>query len=96
MSTEYTLRVPDAVALLIRKMHPKLKRKVLAALADIIYDPNCGKPLKLELAGLWTYRIGRFGIIYRFGADKIIELVTLGPRKTIYGETYRLLVKTKK
>lgn len=96
MSTEYTLRIPDDLAILIRKMHPQLKRKIQAALTDIIHDPNCGKQLKLELAGLWTYGIGRFRITYRFGADKIIELVALGPRKIIYEETYRLLVQSKR
>jgi mRNA interferase RelE/StbE len=73
-----------------------LKSKVRAALTNIINPPDCGKALKLELTGLWTYRVGRFRIIYRLGADKIVELVAVGPRKTIYEETYRLLAKVKK
>ena len=94
MSTGYSLRIPDIIVTLIRKMHPQLKRKIRAALGEIIHAPNCGKPLKLELAGLRSYRVGRFRIIYRLGLDKI-ELVAVGPRKTIYEETYRLIARLK-
>lgn len=95
MSSEYVLRISDGLALLIRKMHPHLKRKVRMALADILADPSCGKALKLELTGLWSYRVGRHRIIYRRGEEKVIELVALGPRSTIYEETCRLIMKNK-
>ncbi len=65
------------------------------ALADILADPFCGKALKLELTGLWSYRVGRHRIIYRRGEEKVIELVALGPRSTIYEETCRLIMKNK-
>ncbi len=91
MSMGYTLLVPDSIVKLLRKMHPQLKRKVRAALDEILANPDCGKSLKLELAGLRSYRVGRFRIIYRVRPEKIIELVAVGPRKTIYEETYRLI-----
>ena len=91
MNTGHLLCIPDPIVTLIRKMHPRLKRKVRAALDEIIHDPDCGKSLKLELAGFRSYRIGRFRIIYKTGADRIVELVAVGPRKTIYEETYRLI-----
>ena len=92
MTGTYRLRVPDALAQRIRKLHPSLKKKVRAALAVIVEDPSRGKPLQLELMGLWTYRVSRFRIIYRPGPDRIIDLVALGPRRTIYEETYRLIL----
>ena len=91
MTTDHTLRIPDAMVNRIRGMHPQLKRKIRAALDEIIHNPVCGKQLKLELAGLRSYRVGRFRIIYRITPDKTIELVAAGPRKTIYEETYRLI-----
>lgn len=94
MNTGYSLRIPDTTVTLIRKMHPQLKKKIRAALDEIIHAPDCGKPLKLELAGLRSYRVGRFRIIYRLDLD-IIELVAVGPRKTIYEETYRLITHLK-
>ncbi len=91
MTTDYTLRIPDAMVNRIMVMHPQLKRKIRAALGEIIHNPICGKQLKLELAGLRSYRVWRFRIIYRIAPDKMIELVAAGPRKTIYEETYRLI-----
>ena len=49
--SERTLKVPRAVRDLIRRLHPQMKRKVRAALADIVKAPNSGKPLRRELEG---------------------------------------------
>lgn len=91
MSPAHTLRITEATVTLIRKLHPHLKRKIRAALEEIVHDPTCGKSLKLELAGLRSYRVGRFRIIYRINPEKMVELVAVGPRKMIYEETYRLV-----
>jgi mRNA interferase RelE/StbE len=87
----HRLRVPDEVASLIRSMHPQLKRKIRAALQVIQTDAGVGKALRDELAGLRSYRVGRFRIIYRVGSGPYIDIVTVGPRKRIYQETYRLI-----
>jgi mRNA interferase RelE/StbE len=85
----HTLRIPDDVAQLIRSLHPTIKRKVRAALQAIVEAPACGKPLREELAGLRSYRIGRFRIVYRLVENRLIEIVTVGPRRCVYEETYR-------
>ena len=85
----YPLRVPDEVARLVRGLHPQIKWKVRAGLQIIVEQPTVGKPLKEELAGLRSYRIGRFRIVYRISRDHSIEVVALGPRRDIYEETYR-------
>ena len=82
------LKIPDDVAVLIRNLHPDLNRKVRAALTDIAADPGVGKPLRDELAGLRSCRIGRFRIVYRVARDRI-EIVAVGPRRIIYDETWR-------
>jgi len=87
------LKVPDDVAALIRGLHPDLKRKVRAALSDIVEDPTIGKLLRDELAGLRSCRVGHFRIVYRM-ADTVIEIVAVGPRRTIYQETWRRVRKT--
>ena len=81
------LRVPHEVAALVRGLHPALKRKARAALAAILDDPHAGKALRNELRGLRSYQVGRFRIIYRLRRD--VELVAIGPRDSIYVETYR-------
>lgn len=85
----HQVRVPDDVAQFIRSLHPTIKRKVRAALQIIAKAPTCGKPLKEELSGLRSYRLGRFRIVYRIAENLLIELVMIGPRKHIYEETYR-------
>jgi mRNA interferase RelE/StbE len=87
----HTLRVPDDVARLIRGLHPGIKRKVRAALEEIVAGPRCGKPLKEELAGLRSFRLGRLRIVYGLGDDRTIEIITLGPRRSVYEETHRLV-----
>lgn len=84
------LRVPDNLAELIRHMHPHLKKKVKSSLQIILADPETGKALKDELAGLRSFRVSRFRIIYRT-TKKEIEIIAIGPRENIYEETFRIL-----
>jgi mRNA interferase RelE/StbE len=86
------LRVPTDIAALIRGLHPELKRRVHSTLDDILEDPHIGKLLRDELAGLRSSRVGRYRIIYRIAASAI-EIVAVGPRRTIYEETWRRVRK---
>ena len=89
------LRIPDHLVKFIRTLHPEIKRKVKSALRRIIAKPYSGKLLKDELGGLRSVRVSRFRIIYLFDAKKEIQIVAIGPRATIYEETYRLIKKEK-
>ena len=93
MQTSYKLRVPDEIVSLIRSMHPILKKRMKAALNEISHNPYCGRALKEELAGLRTFRIKRFRIIYKVSTKKQINIIALGPRKYIYEETFRIISK---
>jgi mRNA interferase RelE/StbE len=84
------LRVPEDVARLIRGLHPDLKRRIRSALDDVLADPAVGKALRGELLGLRSCRVSRFRIIYRV-AGTVIDVVAIGPRRTIYEETWRRL-----
>jgi mRNA interferase RelE/StbE len=86
------LRALDDVAVFVRSLHPDIKRKIKSGLKLILENPNAGKALKSDLSGLYSLRIGRFRIIYKF-LENEITLITIGPRKTIYQETARLIQK---
>jgi mRNA interferase RelE/StbE len=86
----HRLRVPGEIAELVRRMHPDLKRKTRASMKTILADPSSGKALKDELAGLRSFRVGTFRVIYRVMRN-VVEIVAIGPRERIYEETYRLL-----
>ena len=89
----YRLSVPDETADFLRSLHPEIIRKIKAALNLIVSDPGVGKSLRDELRGLKSFQIGRFRIIYKVASKRIVEIVAIGPRRTIYEETYRLLKK---
>lgn len=89
----YRLHVPHDVANLLRGLHPSLKQRLKRALHTLQSDPLVGKPLREELAGLRSYRVSRFRIIYRVADKTTIDLIAVGPRKNIYEETFRLLQK---
>lgn len=92
----YQLRVPDYLTEFIRGLHPELKRKIKESLKLIIAEPNSGKPLKDDLEGLRSLRVGRFRIIYKLAGSREIQVITIGPRVSIYEETYRLIKKESK
>ena len=58
----------------------------------ILADPSSGRALKNELAGLRSFRVGTFRIVYRV-IRNVVEIVSIGTRERIYEETYRLLKK---
>ena len=74
--SERTLKVPVEVRNFIKRLHPELKRKIRAALSDILENPGCGKALKEELEGYWSLPVGRSRIIYRTAkrASKLWQL----------------------
>jgi mRNA-degrading endonuclease RelE of RelBE toxin-antitoxin system len=75
-------------------MHPALKKRTRGALNKICNDPYVEKALKDELSGLRSFRIKHFRVIYRLVPDVEIQVVAIGPRKSIYKETFRLLKKS--
>lgn len=89
----YKLVVPGHIRELIRTMHPSLKRKIKSSLKMVLSDPCSGKALRDELAGLRSFRVSSFRIIYRIKDPEQIELVAIGPRGRIYEETFRVIRK---
>ena len=85
------LRVPDDVATVIQGLHPTIKARIRAALDTLRKDAALGKPLRDELIGLRSLRVGRFRVVYREPSGKVLEIVAVGPRASIYQETFRLI-----
>ncbi len=89
----YLTGVPYHIVMLIHEMHPQLKKKIRAELEIIRDKPHSGKALRADLESLMTFRLLRLRIIYKIISEDLIELVAVGPRETIYEETYRLINK---
>jgi mRNA-degrading endonuclease RelE of RelBE toxin-antitoxin system len=87
------IRMSNDVSAFIRTLHPILKKRIHAALQEIRTDPACGKALQNELEGYRSLRVGNFRVVYRSGDHNEIEVVVVGPRRTIYEETVRLIAR---
>ncbi len=89
--TTIKLKVSEDTARLIRHCHPVLKRRIRNALTTILDEPSSGKALTEDLQGLRSFRVGRIRIIYAIVSRSRIDIVTVGPRKTVYEETYKII-----
>jgi len=72
-----------ALGRLIRDLPPSTKHRVGDALREIADSPLAGKPLRDDLAGLRSYRLGGFRIVYQV-KGRLIQVVTVGPRRNVY------------
>ena len=93
---QYKIKTSCEIANLVRGIHPHLKKKIRSALTIIAKNPAIGKSLRDELTGLMSYRISTLRIIYQVSSRQFIELIAIGPRRTIYEDTYRLIKKERK
>lgn len=86
-----SIRLPDALADMVRGLHPELKKRIKSAFAILVDDPYAGKALRNELAGLRSLRVKNMRIVYRLPAKEVVEVVAIGPRRFIYEETFRII-----
>ena len=69
----------------IAKREPALYERVSRALDDLGRDPFQGKPLKGELEGRYSYRVGTYRIIYLIRRQELLVLIIdIGHRRDIY------------
>ena len=61
------------------------QQAIYATLQDIKDNPLLGKPLTRELTGRFSYKIGAYRIVYKINEkDKIVHVITVGHRATVY------------
>ncbi|MBI5299731.1 MAG: type II toxin-antitoxin system RelE/ParE family toxin [Deltaproteobacteria bacterium] len=71
----------------IRHLHPAIKKEIRAAVEIIAENPWEGKRLQRELFGLFSLRVKNYRIIYTVDeTKKVLKILTLGLRRTIYEE----------
>lgn len=77
----------------IRKFHPQVKREIKEGIRELLSSPLAGHTLQFELAGLRSYRIRTYRIIYRIHDDEsCLDIVFVGPRRNVYEELRTLLL----
>ena len=62
-----------------------LQRAISEAIGDLKYNPFVGKPLKRELTGRNSYKVGNYRIIYKvMKRDKIVKILKVQHRSVVY------------
>ena len=68
-----------------RKLERKEQERITKKFNELEKNPELGKPLTANLAGLWSLRFGDYRAIYQIKQSELIILVLkLGHRKNIY------------
>ena len=73
----------------LRKLDPQIQKEILRYLRERIAgssDPRqFGKPLRLNLAGLWRYRVGNYRLICRFEDERfVVFVIKVAHRREVY------------
>jgi len=69
----------------ISQKEPTLYRRLVQAFDDLERDPSQGKPLKGELKGRYSYRVGDYRILYLVHHHELLVIVIdIGHRRDIY------------
>jgi mRNA interferase RelE/StbE len=79
----YQLEIPPKILKKLEKMEKPVKERIFIVLTDIMKNPEKYKPLRYELKGLRSARVGKWRIIYRIDGDKVI-ILSIAHRKKVY------------
>ncbi|MDF0651150.1 MAG: type II toxin-antitoxin system mRNA interferase toxin, RelE/StbE family [Nitrospira sp.] len=89
----YRARYTPEAAERIRKFHPQVKQEIKEGIRELLISPLAGHALQFELAGLRSYRVRTYRIIYRINDDEsCLDIVFVGPRRNVYEELRTLLL----
>lgn len=84
----YRVELSNQAERVIRRMaerEPTLYRRVANVLDDLQRDPYQGKPLKGELKGRYSYRVGSYRVVYLIRQQELLVLVIdVGHRRDVY------------
>ncbi len=81
----YRPDIPPHLAGIIRHLPPELRQSIKRAVRSLSADPCAGAPLIGELAGLWSFKVRRFRIIYELDRKApILRIFAIGHRREVY------------
>jgi len=87
--SKWTVEFDDRARKELRKLDPKAQEDILHYLRERVAgaaDPRqFGKPLRMNLAGLWRYRVSDYRLICRIEENRLVVLVLkVGHRREVY------------
>ncbi len=87
----WTIEFDDRARRELRKLDAATQQSILRYLRERIAGAEnprqFGKPLRMNLAGLWRYRVGDYRLICRIEENRLVVLVLkIGHRREVYGD----------
>lgn len=81
----YSVNLDDNAVKFLKKTDKSEGKRILDKLESLKDNPELGKPLTGNFAGLWNLRIGKYRALYRILNDRlIIVVIRIGHRKNVY------------
>lgn len=81
----YKLHISAQARKKLKQISKRKRKAVVEVLEEIKEDPYLGKPLKRELTGKYSYKLGVHRIIYKVNKkERVVEIITVDHRATVY------------
>lgn len=69
----------------IKKCDKPVRNRIIKSLRKLESEPESGKPLTSILTGLWSLRIGDYGVIYQIkNSELVVIVIKIWHRKNFY------------
>ena len=69
----------------LKKLDKKDKERIEKKLKELSENPELGKPLTVNLVGLWSLRIGDYRALYQIENNQLfVFVIKIGHRKKVY------------
>lgn len=92
MTSGFKLRYHPAAADEIKDLESQIKSRIKNSIEHLQDHPLGGKPLRGELSGFRSKRVGDYRIIYTMESDNnLLYILYVGHRKSVYEEAKRKL-----
>jgi len=82
---DYTIIYSKRFEKHFRKLPKNIQKQIINLIENLKHDPYIGKPLKFNLRGYWSLRIGNYRVIYKIDKqNKIITIYIVRHRRKVY------------
>jgi mRNA interferase RelE/StbE len=82
---KYNLILSNKFDKVFSQLERTLQDRVVGGLKELRINPYAGKPLKGKLKGLWSWRVGKYRVLYQIKDDELlIFVIYFEHRKNIY------------
>lgn len=87
----WMVRLSRQASKFIEAISGKHREQLESGLSVLAEDPFSGKPLKGDLKGYWSFRVGIYRMIYTIQRNEVIvEVLRIHHRKEVYDKLRRV------